>query len=84
MNKQEAFTKGYCPHCAAYHVKAGFNCGVGMGLTDNVECRLPDEAVSRWKGEFGLEGTTQRHHGEFGDVDLMKKKRGRANKRYLK
>jgi hypothetical protein len=53
-----------------------------MGLTENVVCRLPQEAVLRFKGEFGLEGATKRSisSDSFGDVDQMKKKRGRKRK----
>ena len=82
MTKEEALTKGYCKQCAAYHLIAGFNCGVGMGLAENVECRLPREAVLRWRGEFGLEGATMRSNSNdsFGDRDQTKKKRGRKRK----
>jgi hypothetical protein len=82
VKKEEALSKGYCEHCTAYHPNAGFNCGVGMGLTENVVCRLPQEAVLRFKGEFGLEGATKRSisSDSFGDVDQMKKKRGRKRK----
>jgi hypothetical protein len=53
-----------------------------MGLEENVECRLPYEAELRWKGEFGLKGATKRSisSDSFGDVDQMKKKRGRKRK----
>jgi hypothetical protein len=49
-------------------------------------CWLPAEVQARWKGEFGLEGETQRFVAEnaFGNADLMPKKRGRKAKRYLK
>jgi hypothetical protein len=82
VKKEEALASGYCAHCAAYHPNAGFNCGVGMGLPDNVECRLPQEAVLRFKGEFGLEGAVRRSisSDSFGDRDEMKKKRGRKRK----
>jgi hypothetical protein len=53
-----------------------------MGLPENVECRLPQEAVLRFKGEFGLEGTIKRSSStdSFGNRDEMKKKRGRKRK----
>jgi hypothetical protein len=80
--KEEALNNGFCEHCAAYHTKAGFNCGVGMGLAENVVCRLPQEAVLRFRAEFGLEGATKRSESSdsFGDADKMKKKRGRKRK----
>lgn len=82
MTKEEALKKGYCKHCAAYHPSAGFNCGVGMGLDENVACRLPQEVVLRFRAEFGLEGAIKRSASSdsFGDVDKMKKKRGRKRK----
>jgi hypothetical protein len=53
-----------------------------MGLEENVVCRLPQEAILRFKGEFGLEGAIKRSisSDSFGDVDQMKKKRGRKRK----
>ena len=82
MTKEEALSKGYCAHCAAYHPNAGFNCGVGMGLEENVVCRLPQETVLSFRAEFGLEGAIKRSASSdsFGDRDEMKKKRGRKRK----
>jgi len=80
--KEEALSNGYCAHCAAYHPNAGFNCGVGMGLAENVQCRLPQETVLSFRAEFGLEGAIKRSSSSdsFGDRDEMKKKRGRKRK----
>ena len=82
MLKEEALSNGYCAHCAAYHERAGFNCGVGMGLPENVECRLPQETILSFRAEWGLEGAIKRSASSdsFGDVDQMKKKRGRKKK----
>jgi hypothetical protein len=83
MTKQEAKDKGYCKRCAAWGHDRGCRCGVTRPEPSS-DCGLPAEVVTRWKGEFGLEGVTQRHHGDFGDTELMKKRRGRGTKRYLK
>jgi len=83
MTKSEAQARGYCKHCAAWGGEAQWRCGVVKAVRDS-DCSLPAEAVKRWRGEFGLEGETQRFAGKFGDRDLMKKKRGRKEKRYIK
>ena len=87
MTKLEALNKGFCKHCAAYGQERGWRCGVTQMVTmDPPECILTAETVIRWKGEFGLEGEIQRSPSResFGDSELMKKKRGRKTKRYLK
>ncbi|GAF98870.1 unnamed protein product [marine sediment metagenome] len=85
MTKEEAEHKGYCKHCAAWGHERGCRYGVAKAFPTD-ECGLTAETVVRWKGEFGLEGEIQRSpsRDSFGDVDLMKKKRGRKAKRYLK
>jgi len=81
MTRQEALDKGYCGHCAAYGPT--WRCGITqLGGVRN--CILPAEVVNRWKGEFGLEGETQRFKATFGDRDLIKKRQGRQPKRHLK
>jgi hypothetical protein len=85
MTKDEAKHKGYCKHCAAWGHDRGCRCGITKSLGLDW-CGLPAEVVERWKGEFGLEGTTRRSPSKdsFGDGDFMKKRRGRSEKRYLK
>jgi hypothetical protein len=85
MTKDEAKHKGYCEHCAAWGHDRGCRCGITASVKTD-QCGLPAEVVERWKGEFGLEGTTRRSPSKdsFGDGDLMKKRRGWGEKRYLK
>ncbi|RLC68310.1 MAG: hypothetical protein DRH97_03570 [Chloroflexi bacterium] len=85
MTKKEARDRGFCKHCAAWGHDRGCRYGVTRPEPSD-DCGLPAETVARWRGEFGLEGEIQRSpsHDAFGDTDLMKKKRGRKTKRYLK
>lgn len=83
MTRDEALSIGYCKHCAAYGGDRQWRCGVTQVIKRH-ECILPAEAVERWKGEHGLSGAVRRSSGKFGDRELMKKKRGRKEKRYLK
>jgi len=67
MTRQEALDSGFCKHCAAYGDR-GWRCGVTQMVKTNPICILPADVVSRWKGEFGLGGETQRHvKTQFGD-----------------
>lgn len=86
MTKREALQKGYCQHCAAYHEKHLWRCGITRSTKLRTDCILQPETIERWRGEWGLEGETQRSPSResFGDADLMKKKKGRKPKRHLR
>lgn len=73
MTRREALDRGFCKHCASYGAR-GWRCGVTLPI-GTTECILPAEVVKRWRGEFGLEGETQRIiKSQFGD-ELPKKRR---------
>ena len=79
MTKSEALKKGYCKHCAAYRNGRQY-CGVGRNICTDC-CLLPDEVQVRFRAEHGLEGETKRHHKPtFGDISIIKPKRGRKKR----
>jgi len=73
MTKIEAKSRGYCKHCAGWNLKKGYH-SCGITSQETIVCLLPDEVISRWKVEHGLEGTEKRAPAThaFGDESSMK------------